>query len=58
MTLYLKVTKDRYELPLAVETSEQQLAKRVGVGRTVISHALKRKKSQYIKIEVEEDEDG
>ena len=54
MTLYLKITKDRYELPLAVETSEQRLAERVGVGRTVISHALKRKKSQYIKIEVEE----
>ena len=56
MTLYMKVTKDKYELPVAVADSKAELADMLGVGRTSVYRALKRRegKSVYIAVEVED----
>lgn len=57
MTLYLKITKDRYELPMAVADSKAELADMLGVDRTSVYRALKRHEgeSMYIAVEVEDD---
>ena len=57
--VYMKVTKDRYELPLVVADSVLELARMLGVDRGSIYKCLKRakhgSKSQYLKILVEEE---
>lgn len=61
MKLYLKVTKDRYELPLAVADSPRELAKMIGVSRDTINTALSKVKagevrnSTYKIVEVEDE---
>ena len=48
--LYLEVTKDRYELPVAVADSAYELARMRGVNVTSILHAVStRSKRQYRK---------
>lgn len=52
---------DKYELPLAVADSIQELAKKVNVKpasiHQIISHSKKRgKRCRYIKVRVDEDE--
>ena len=56
MTLYLKVTKDRYQLPVAIADSKAELADMLGVARTAVYKGLKRceGKSVYIAVEVED----
>lgn len=55
--LYMKVTSDIYELPLAVADSTEELAQMVGARRntidSIICHAKdgKRKRSKYCKVE-------
>lgn len=55
------VTKDEYELPIAIAETSKELAKICGVScKTVISGALrsksgKVKKSRYIKVEIDDD---
>lgn len=39
-TLYMKVTNDEYELPVAVADSQRELARMLGISNTVISHAI------------------
>ena len=58
MALYLKVTKDRYELPVAIADSKAELADMLGVDRTSVYKGLKHHKgmSMYVKVEVEDDE--
>ena len=56
MTLYLKITKDRYEFPLAVARTQAELARIVGVDRTAVSKGLRNEHSAYKKVEVEDDE--
>ena len=58
MTLYMLVTKDKYELPLAVAESATELAKMISVSRnrilSAISHAEKNGyRSIYVKVECE-----
>lgn len=59
MVLYLEVTQDRFELPVIVADSLQELAALAGVRKTSICHAMqnaKKKgwKSRYLRVEVEE----
>lgn len=62
-TLYLKVTNDEYELPVAVADSLEELADMCGVKKESIIQMLSRVKHQkylkwscYRKVEIEEDE--
>lgn len=62
MTLWLLVTKDKYELPLAVARTANELGKMVGVtGHSILRNVLycKRRniKCRYIKVDIEESED-
>lgn len=58
MTLYMEVTTDKYELPVAVADSVRELAELRGVNRYTIFKALWQvknginNKSKYIKLEV------
>ena len=58
MTLYMKVTRDKYELPVAVADSEVELARMCRVDRSSINHSLHKtwKKPMYIKVEVDDEE--
>ena len=61
--LYMEITKDKYELPVAVADSEAALARMVGVKKNCISqciaHTKKRGgKCKYIKVVLEDEEDG
>ena len=61
MKVYMEVTQDKYELPVAVADSVKELAKLVGVKKdtiwTMINHAKNRGgKCKYIKVELEEGE--
>ena len=58
--IYMKVTDDEYELPLAVAGSAAELARMVGVKENSIFIAIQRErkkgwKSRYVKVVVEED---
>ena len=62
-TLWLKVTKDKYELPVAVAETAQELAEMCGVTKGTILQQMSRVKNPesprkstcYRKVEVEED---
>lgn len=59
MKLYMKVTRDEYELPLAVADTQQRLAEMLGVSVSTIANALYQAKktggsSVYKEVEVEE----
>ena len=62
MVLWMYVTKDKYELPLAVADSAVELSRIIGVNENTIrssaSHVNKksRKRSSYRRVEVEDDE--
>ena len=56
-TLYMKVTKDEYELPIAASDTINGLAKIIGVDRTTVFRGLKRKGSGYLKVDIEPDKD-
>lgn len=62
MFLWMKVTDDKYELPLMVAKSAGELARMTGQKRSsicsCISHAEKRGgKSCYVRVKVEDDEE-
>ena len=46
MTLWLKVTNDKYELPLAVSDTKKELAEMLGLKRI----SIRKGKSCYIKV--------
>ena len=58
--IWMMVTMDEYELPLAVAESAGELAKKVGVDKNTImscvSHVRKGRKtrSRYVKVEIED----
>ena len=60
MTLYMKVTRDKYELPVAVAETKAELARILGIKRehvrTAFSHAKKFKNPTYVVVEVEDDD--
>ena len=63
MTLWIKVTNDELELPVAVADSAEELAKILNVSRTtIISAATRYERGQvafsvYRKVEVEDEDD-
>ena len=63
MKVWMEVTKDRYELPVAVADSIKELARIVGVSRDNIkSSASKRrrgllKRSRFVSVEIEDEEE-
>ena len=59
MTLYMKVTRDKYELPVAVAETKEELAWMLGIKRdhvrSAFSHAKKFKNPTYVVVEVDDD---
>lgn len=60
MKLYLRVTRDKYELPVAVADSAKELAEMCSVSNSTILSAIShekagRWKSQYKLVEVEDE---
>lgn len=58
--VWMKVTRDEYELPLVIADSCKELAWKCGVDFSVVSRSAKSKfenpesKGQYVKVEVDE----
>ena len=63
MVLYLKVTNDKYELPLAVATSAEELARMTGANANTIRAAVchyekgRVKNSVYKRVRIEDEEE-
>lgn len=60
--IYMKVTKDRYSLPVAVADSPKELAALCGVSQNAIYSAFSHEKrgdwkSPYVKVTVDDDEE-
>ena len=61
MTLYMKVTKDEYELPVAVAETQAELAHMLGVKPTLVYNGIRSirtgqvKHSSYKIVEVEDE---
>ena len=64
MKIYMKVTQDKYSMPLAIADSPTELAKMTGKTRNSILSAISRYKNGEVKIpsfvvvEVEEEHDA
>lgn len=59
MKLFLEVTKDEYELPVAVAGSAAELARMLGVSTSCICHSINDEhkcKHKYIKVEIDDEE--
>ena len=57
MTVYMKVTNDEYELPMAVADSVASLAKGLGINPCVIYRSMNSKNGIYVKVEIDDWED-
>ena len=61
MTLYMKVTRDEYELPVAVADTKNELARMLGIERGKVRSAFAKvkkygyKHSTYVVVEVDDD---
>ena len=61
--LYMKVTRDKYELPLAIADSPSELARILGLRNankisSAISHAIREgRKTIYVKVVIDEEAD-
>lgn len=59
MTLYIKTTRDKYQLPEAVADSKAELARMIGLDRTRVSHYFNDlRRNDFIVVEVEEQDPG
>ena len=61
MKIYMQVTQDEYELPIAIACTISELARKVGTDpcniRSALCHARKSgKKSKYIVVVLEDEE--
>ena len=56
MTIFLKVTHDEYELPIAVADSKKELAEILGLTRQTVLSYYSRKQRGFIKVNVEDEE--
>lgn len=54
--MYMKVTKDKYELPIACGETTAELARILGITRNAVFRGVKR--GVYIKVEWEEEDGG
>lgn len=63
MKLYMEVTSDEYELPVAVAESPKELAEMTNVNSSAIRSAVchmkmpGRKRSKYVRLEVEDEDE-
>ena len=57
MKLYLKTTKDKYELPLAVAESAGELAKMLGTSKNVVFSSINHKRRGWYVIDVDDEEE-
>ena len=60
MYVYMKITKDRYELPVAIADTGEELAKICGVSinnvyNTIRKARLTGSRCQYVRVDVEDD---
>ena len=61
MTLYMKVTRDEYKLPVAVAETKAELARMLGTERKKVRSAFAKvkkygyKHSTYVEVEVDDD---
>lgn len=59
MTLYVKTSRDRFELPLAVADTKAELARMLGMDRSRVSHYFNdQRRNDFIAVEVEEADPG
>ncbi len=56
MTIYMWISKDKYELPLAVADTAQELADIVGTTKNTVLSSISRGYRTYVRVTVEEDE--
>ncbi len=62
MVLYMAVSQDRYELPIAVADSEREIERMLNLGKgTVATHISliqsgKLKKQKYFRVEINDEE--
>ena len=62
MTLYMKVTRDKYELPVAVAETKAELARILGMEREKVRSAFAKAKkygykhSTYVEVEVDDND--
>lgn len=55
MRLYMAVTRDRYELPYAVEQTVTDLARKIGVKRDTVYSAISLGRKGYVVVDVDVD---
>ena len=60
MYVYMKITTDRYELPVAVADTGEELAEICGVSRNNVYNTIRKARingyrCQYVRVEVEDD---
>lgn len=59
MTLYIKTTRDKYQLPEAVADTKAELARMLGLDRSRVSHYFNdQRRNDFIVVEVEEQDPG
>lgn len=56
MKLYLRVTRDKYELPEAVADSIKELSEMTGIKRNSIRSLLSHKRKGWCRVEFDESE--
>lgn len=56
-TIWMKVTKDKFEFPLAMASTAVELSKITGVHRTTIHRAVNKEMSGFVKVEVNADDE-
>ncbi|MBQ1295452.1 MAG: hypothetical protein IIY21_15520 [Clostridiales bacterium] len=57
MTLYVKTTEDKYELPLIVEDSYHKLAEKTGIKAKSVANMCCTEKGGYYKVKLEKGEE-
>lgn len=57
MTLYVKTTDDKYELPLIVEDSYHKLAEKTGIKAKSVANMCSTEKGGYYKVKLEKGEE-
>jgi len=55
--VWMRVSKDKYELPEIIANSAAELARKCGVTKGVVFRLAKKKHSKYVKVVLDENED-
>lgn len=62
MTLWLRISMDKYELPMVVADTSTELARMCGVAEGTVASSIHHSKvsghrSRYVKVDIEEDDE-